>query len=203
MHTMDRAVVADADRSDDQVIVLRRVSWAQYEGLLRARGENPRPLMAYLDGELELVTTSRHHELVKVLLRRLVETYTLELEIPLNGFGEATLKRKARRAGCEPDEWYCIGEEKRAPDLAIEIVHTSGVDKLEIYRRLGAREVWFWIAGRIHVYVLGEAGYRVRSRSAALPGFDVRAVERILASTPAAQQSRAVRRFQLSLRRRS
>jgi len=43
----------------------------------------------------------------------------------------------------EPDECYLVGDQdKSAPDLAIEVIGTSGgIDKLEIYRRLDVGEV--------------------------------------------------------------
>ena len=35
---------------------------------------------------------------------------------------------------------------------------SGGIDKLEVYRRLGVQEVWYWRKGRIQPYVLrGEA----------------------------------------------
>lgn len=202
MDVMERAAGPGLAHDDDQVMVLRDVSWAQYEALLRARGENPSPLMAYLDGELELVTTSRHHEQIKKLLARLLEAYAEETGLELNGFGHATLRKKARRAGCEPDEWYCVGVEKPAPDLAIEVVYTSGgVDKLEVYRRLGAHEVWFWIDERIRIYVLVEGEYRERTRSAVISGFDFTTVTRIVRSTGPTKQTKAVRDFRRGLQK--
>jgi Uma2 family endonuclease len=51
------------------------------------------------------------------------------------------------------DECYGIGEAKNIPDLAIEVTVTSGsIDKLEIYRRLGVSEVWFWESSRLKLY---------------------------------------------------
>jgi Uma2 family endonuclease len=55
--------------------------------------------------------------------------------------------------GFEPielnDECYCIGTEKEFPDIALEVIVTSGgVDNLEVYKRLGIKEVWFWQSDR-------------------------------------------------------
>jgi Uma2 family endonuclease len=208
MDRTDRALVArppipiewEADR--DQLVVLRGVSWDQYEALSRCRGDAPRPLMAYLDGELELVTTSWHHEQLKTLIARLLEAFCEETNVSLNGFGHATHLSKRKKAGAEPDECYCIGRRRKAADLAIEVVHTSGgIDKLEVYRRLGVREVWFWINGRFWIYVLVGRRYEERATSAALPAFDLRAVERIVSSTDESEQTEAVRGYRRSLRR--
>ena len=49
-----------------------------------------------------------------------------------------TLKQRDKQAGKEPDECYCLYTDKDIPDLAIEVIYTSGgIDTLEIYRRIG------------------------------------------------------------------
>ena len=66
------------DEQRDQVVVMRDVSWAVYQMLLDARGEQPRPRLAYLDGELEIMTTSQRHEVGKKMLARLLEAFAGE-----------------------------------------------------------------------------------------------------------------------------
>lgn len=188
----------------DQVVVLRNVTWQQYDAIERARGDAPQPLVAYLDGELELVTTSSRHERIKVLLGRLVDVYAEERGLRLDGFGHATLRRKAKRAGVEPDNWYRTRKRSKAPDLAVEVVLTSGgVDKLEIYRRLGVAEVWFWVNGKIWVYHLVDGAYEERAHSQALPNIDLGELERIIAaSDDETDQIDVIRMFRASLRSR-
>jgi Uma2 family endonuclease len=71
--------------------------------------------------------------------------------------GSSTIKKQLKQAGVEPDECYSISEKKNIPDLAIEVIITSGsIDKLEIYRRLGVREVWVWQINRLKLYHLRE-----------------------------------------------
>ena len=73
-----------------------------------------------------------------------------------------------------PDKSYCIGTDKDLPDLAIEVIYTSGgVDTLEIYRRLSVREVWFWQNRKFKVYCLENDGYRQQSASKLLPDLDL------------------------------
>jgi Uma2 family endonuclease len=195
---------ADWDDDRDQVVVLHGVSWDHYETLLRARGESNRPLIAYLDGELELVTTSSYHEVVKVKLRRLLEAYAEERHVSLNGFGEATRKRRKKQSGVEPDEWYKIGTRGGwAPDLAIEVVYTSGgVDKLEIYRRFAVGEVWFWIDDRVHVFRLVEGRYQRRTKSVAVPGIDLDELAGLVLSSDDYAQTEMVRTYRRSLQKR-
>jgi Uma2 family endonuclease len=159
--------------------------------------------MAYLDGALEVMTTSRRHEIWKKLIARLVEAYVDEVGGSLNALGSATFRSKAKTAGVEPDECYCVGRMRSVPELAIEVVHTSGgIDKLKIYRRLGAAEVWFWIEGRFWVYRQAARRFEQRSRSVALPGIDLDAVARIVATTDDSEQAEAVRSYRRSLRTR-
>jgi Uma2 family endonuclease len=210
MENMDRSVERigppdpfewDLDRGRDQVVVLRGIPWEQYVAISRARGRARQPLLAYLDGELEIVTVSFRHEFVKKLTARLVEAFAEETGVALNGFGNATLREKAKKAGAEPDEWYAIGQKKSGPDLVIEIVHTSGgIDKLEVYRRLAAQEVWFWIDGRFWLYHRTNGAFREIARSALLPQLDLERLERIIASTSESEQTEAVRAYRQSLR---
>ena len=75
--------------------------------------------MTYLEGILELRTTSPEHERLKKIIARLIEAFVEEADIDLNGYGSATFRRKAAARGLEPDECYSLGELGEAPDIAI------------------------------------------------------------------------------------
>jgi Uma2 family endonuclease len=151
------------------------VDWAGYEALLAIRGEQRRPRMTYLDGAVELMTTSEHHERIRFLLGRLLERYAIALGPTLLAYGQTTYKRKPKEAGFEADDCYVLGEPRSdRPDLALEVVWTSGgIEKLEVYERIGVPEVWIWKKGVLAVHVLGTAGYEARDRSVALPDVDL------------------------------
>jgi hypothetical protein len=108
-------------------------------------------VIAYLEGELELMTPSIHHERMKSHLARLLAAYAEERGIELQAYGSWTVRSEPRARGVEADECYVIGvpaSEPARPDIAIEVVWTSGgVDKLEVYRGLGVPEVWVWQNG--------------------------------------------------------
>jgi Uma2 family endonuclease len=160
----------------DQRIVTYGVPWSHYETHLALRGDAPVPRMAYLEGMLELMSPSKDHERVKSIIGRLVEAYALENGIDLSPYGAWTLKSAPKQAGAEPDECYIVGSDqsRQIPDLAIEVIWTTGgIDKLEIYRRLGVGEVWFWDEGRITVHVLGEGSYERMDRSRLFPDLDI------------------------------
>jgi Uma2 family endonuclease len=184
----------------DHIVVLHQIPWEQYVALNDARGEGSHPRFAYLDGELEIMTTSERHELVKTMIARLVEAFAEEMKVSLNGYGNTTWRKKAKRAGIEPDECYVIGRLRKVPDLAIEVVHTSGgIDKLELYRRLGIAEVWFWINGRIYVYRL-DRKYKEVPASVVLPSIDLDAIARIITGMDEGEQTEVVRTYRRSLR---
>jgi Uma2 family endonuclease len=93
-----------------------------------------------------------------------------------------------------------VGEDqgRERPDLAIEVVWTSGgIDKLELYARLGVGEVWFWREGRIEVHVLRGDRYESATRSSLFPDLDVELLASFL-DRPTALQ--AVRAFREALR---
>jgi Uma2 family endonuclease len=159
----------------DHRVVLYGVPWAQYEAQLAWRGERPLPRISYLDGAMELMRPSRDHERIKSQLGRLIEAFALVRDVDLSPYGSWTLKASVKEAGAEPDECYLIGDQSRdRPDLVIEVIWTSGgLEKLEVYRRLGVPEVWFWKDDAIQIHVLGPDGYAPRTTSLGLPGIEV------------------------------
>ena len=189
-------------RTEDQRVTLTDVSWADFELILRVRGDRAGVRMTYLNGVLELTSPSIDHEGIKTVIARLLETYALERDIPLNGFGSWTLKRAVRARGLEPDECYAVGAGRPSrPDLAIEVVWTSGgIDKLEVYRGLEVGEVWIWREGAIEVYVLSGERYERRARSALFPELDLAELAR---HVDPENQTEGIQRYRDLLRRAS
>jgi Uma2 family endonuclease len=170
------------------------VSWEFYEALLAKLEDNSHYHITYLDGILEIVSPSRKHESVKTRLASLIWLYLWKKQIKHFPLGSTTFKNQAKKAGAEPDECYCIGEEKEIPDLVIEVVVTSGsISKLETYRRLGFSEVWFWQLDKLKLYHLRDNaqdeqanifadtyGYEAITRSEVLPQLDIALLERLV-----------------------
>ena len=163
------------------------VNWQQYEAVIAKLENNSHYRVTYLDGVLEIVSPSLKHEKLKKRLATLVEFYLLKKRIKHTPMGSPTVKKRLKRAGAEPDECYCIGEEKSIPDLAIEVVITSGtIDKLETYRRLEVTEVWMWKVNRLTLYHLREEtpskflqthGYEQINLSELLPDLNIPLLE--------------------------
>lgn len=187
----------------DQHIRLHNVSWRDYEALLAMRGDNGGVRVAYLDGELELMTPSRDHESIKKMLARLIEAFAEEQDIALEGIGSWTLKQSAKARGVEPDECYIVGnrvEPPEYPDIAIEVVWTSGgMNKLPIYQGLRIPEVWVWEDGTLTVYGLRQDGYVALPRSKKLPELDKDLLALCMTHS---KQTQAVKALRQALRKR-
>lgn len=187
----------------DQRLMLYGVTWGQYQALRTALDDKPGLRMTYLEGVLEMMTPARRHEHLKKFIARLVEAYADERRIVLLAFGSETFRKEAAERGLEPDECYCVGDEKDLPDLALEVITTSGgVDKLAVYQGLGVPEVWFWVDPRFQVYGLEAGEYQPRERSRFLPDLDLHRLAEIVAATPRAEQAQAVWRFRQTLQER-
>lgn len=158
--------------------LLSNVTWETLEKLdADLAGTGAR--LTYLDGCLEIMSPlSEEHEEPKNTLGQLLEIYMRMKNIRFYGRGSTTIGIKELGARKEPDESYCLSTRKSVPDLAIEVIVTSGgIDILEIYRRVGVREVWFWEDGVISVYCLRTTGYELVSKSELLPELDLRSLE--------------------------
>jgi Uma2 family endonuclease len=193
----------DDSPHEDHFVVFAGVRWADYERLLAIRGERSVPRITYLEGVLEVMSPSRSHESIKSVIGRLVEVYCMENEVAFTPYGSWTLKKKKEERGAEPDECYVFGADPdpAAPDLAIEVLWTSGrIDKLEVYRKLGVREVWYWRRGQITPYVLRGERYRAARKSKALPRLDLEELARFVDRAPPA--SAAMRAYRDALRAR-
>ncbi|MDJ0729600.1 MAG: Uma2 family endonuclease [Crocosphaera sp.] len=164
-------------------ISLNNISWDEYEGLLGIFKDKPLLRLSYLQGNLEIMTNSPEHEMIKTLMGRLIEIYALEKGINLYGCGSATYKTEAKVRGLEPDESYCFGSRKEIPDLAIEVIITSGgIDKLKIYQGLNVPEVVFWQEGKLTLYrLINEIeGYQKVEQSKFLPELNFERLEQYI-----------------------
>lgn len=188
-----------ADRIDHRVI-LHGIAWRDYEALLAMRGESSGIRLAYLQGELELMTRSQDHEKLKKMLARLIEAFAEEKGLVLDGVGSWTIKEEAKKRGLEPDECYVLGESQEPPtipDIAIEVVWTSGgLNKLAIYQGLGIPEVWFWMEGALTFHILKEGGYVSAERSEKLSDLDPELLSRFMRGSG---QTQAVREYRKAL----
>ena len=182
----------------DDLVVLHGITWEDYEHLLEMRGDHSAPRISYLDGDVEIMSPSRDHEQIKSYIGHLLEAWCIDRGIEVSPYGSWTLKKKKKKSGAEADECYVFGKERRdTPHLAIEVEWTRrGIDKLEIYRRLGVEEVWYWRKGVIEVYLLTEGKFTRAERSRLFPQFDLELLTSMLDRDTLTQ---AVRDFKKAL----
>ena len=190
----------ESDLDIDQRVYLR-VDWDTFEGLLEAKGDERVPRVTYLDGELELMSPAKTHERNDRIIELLLFVWAQEKDVLMEATGAWTLKNKGKKSGVEPDGSWVVGDRPDAshPDLVLEVVHThGGLDKLEVYRRLGIREVWFWIDGELSVHVMRAKGYVRAARSALFPKLDLK---QLAAFARQPSRARAPRLYRAALRR--
>jgi Uma2 family endonuclease len=191
-------------RAMDHFVYLH-VDWGGYQQLLAMRGDRSVPRITYLEGRAELMSPSRYHEIDKTRLARLLETWSEIANVPLEGYGSWTLEDEQAERGAEADECYTVrrvaeSDEDR-PDVAIEVIWTSGgINKLEVYRKLGVREVWFYEHGELRFFALRHEGdddvYREIARSELLPELPI---DVLLACMQEPDQTSAVRALRAAL----
>ncbi|MBE9191802.1 Uma2 family endonuclease [Gloeocapsopsis crepidinum LEGE 06123] len=173
---LEAAKFQKVEASEDQILILNGVTWQQYEAFLDIIGDNfPGLHITYLEGTLQFMSPGRKHELTKKIIARLLEAYLDETRARHYPLGSTTFRKAAVARGIEPDECYCIGSDKEFPDLAIEVVVTSGgVDSLKVYQGLGVSEVWFWEDEQLLLYQLRGETYLPITTSNLLPNLDIK-----------------------------
>ena len=157
----------------DRCITLYDISWEKFE-VLSTLLEGYPVRLTYLDGIVDIMTPSPEHKRTKKTLGYFLEIYLRFVGRRFYGRGSYTLGSREEGVQGEPDESYNLNVEKEIPDIAIEVIITSGgVDKLEKYRRWGVPEVWFYQDKQLFIYRLRSAGYEQVSRSELLPKLDL------------------------------
>jgi Uma2 family endonuclease len=186
MTTATAPIVSPPER-----VLLRNVSWETYESLLRdLDGQQLR--LTYDGGRLEILSPSPRHGSIGKLVARIVETLTLERNIPLVGLSNTTWKNRRLAKGLEADECYYVQRASWAagrdefdltvdppPDLAIEVdISRSSVDKQSIYAAMGVPELWRYDADSLSMLLLEHDRYRPISQSVCLPMLTPQIIER-------------------------
>lgn len=167
-------LVRSDTEQEQRLIMPGTYDWQQFEALETLLAESVGVRITYLDGAIELMTVGEPHELIKSLLGMFLEAYFIEMGIEFIPAGNATRRSEAKGVSFEPDESYYLGEQKSHPDLAIEVILTSGnLQKLEKYRRFQIPEVWLWENAQLTIYALVNEKYQEVDRSQLLPELDL------------------------------
>jgi len=193
-------ILAPRDRADDpdQRVILGGVDWWQFEAFLAIRGDRAGVRVTYLEGELEIMSPSGTHEWRAKLISRLLEAYADETGLVFEGYGSLTLRQAPNQCGIEADECYAVAAAKEFPDLAVEVMWThGGIDKLDVYRGLGVREVWIWKKDELKAYELRGGAYVEISQSVVIPALSPSFIAGFL---DCETQTEAVRKLRAALR---
>jgi Uma2 family endonuclease len=149
----------------DRQLVYSGIDWQQFKLIQSGFAEASGIRLAYFNGTIEILMPGRTHELFKSIIGMLIELFCLEMAIEFEPMGSMTQERDGE-VSLEADESYCFSTSKSIPDLAIEVVLTSGgFDKLQRYQILGISEVWFWQDGVFSLYRLRDGKYDRITRS--------------------------------------
>ncbi|HEY9849464.1 MAG TPA: Uma2 family endonuclease [Leptolyngbyaceae cyanobacterium] len=159
-------------------LLFEGLTWREFKAVEQLL-DRPGYRLSFLEGVLEIRRMpGEPHETVKKRIAALLELYLLMAGFDFTPTGSMTLESETAGVKREADESYKLAPGRRYPDLAIEIVFSSGgIDKLEAYKRLKIKEVWFWEDGVLEVYHLRQEGdrfyYEKISSSEEVKGIDL------------------------------
>lgn len=162
----------------DEPIVISGLTWREFKATAQLI-DRPGVRLSFLNGVLEIRRMpGEQHETIKERIGTLLDLYLLQLGIDYTPTGSMTLESEERLVKREADKSYKLAPDRVNPDLAIEVVVTSGgIDKLKAYKRLKIPEVWFWQNGNLAIYHLRThaqgADYEQLAASEELPGLDI------------------------------
>lgn len=166
-----------------QGILLRDVSWSEFEAILEELDDRTSSRIAYCDGVLEIMTPLPEHEYFKETLGDAIKDIAEVLELEYESYGSTTWRQQAKQAGLEADNCFYFQNEAIVrgrldinlaqdppPDLALEIDITSkSLERFPIYARLGIPELWCYDTGILKIYHLQNGEYVESQQSLVFP----------------------------------
>jgi Uma2 family endonuclease len=166
-----------------QRVLLRDVTWQEFETILDEFGEHRAVRIAYDRGMLEIMAPLPEHEFGKEIISDLIKALLEELNIEFISLGSTTFKNQEMLQGIEPDQCFYIQNESKVrgknkldltqdppPDLALEIDVTSRTNP-SIYAALKIPELWRFEKGKLQINLLQNASYVESLQSVIFPNF--------------------------------
>ncbi|MEB3217245.1 MAG: Uma2 family endonuclease [Nostocales cyanobacterium 94392] len=166
-------------------LMFEGLTWREFKAVEQLLNR-PGYRLSFLDGVLEIrQMPGEPHETVKERIGALLELYLLIAGFDFTPTGSVTLESESGAVKREADKSYKLAPGRARPDLGIEIVFTSGgINKLESYKRLKIKEVWFWEDGVLDIYHLRGEGnnlnYEKISSSEEVKGIDLDLLQRCI-----------------------
>jgi Uma2 family endonuclease len=189
--------------------LLYGVAWEDYQAFLEAMGDHC-PRHTYDRGTLEMMSPRKDHDWVKRLIGRMIETMSLELEIPIQSIGSTTLSGGRGERGVQPDEAYYVAHELEVrgkttfepgkdppPDLVIEVdVTNSSLHRLPSFALIGVPEVWRHDGKRMIFYRLDNDGNYVETdKSTSFPFLSPDDIKKFLDQHTSIDENSLIRSF--------
>ena len=164
-----------------QRVLLRDVTWQEFETILDELGEHRAARVAYDRGVLEIMAPLPEHEFDKEIIGDLIKALLEELNTEFFSLGSTTFKNQLMLQGIEPDQCFYIENESKIrgkkrldltqdppPDLALEIDLTSRTHP-SIYAALKVPELWRFEKGKLQINLLQNESYVVSEQSKNFP----------------------------------
>jgi Uma2 family endonuclease len=195
-----------------QHVILRDVSWQEFEQILVELGDRHAARIAYQNGHLEIMTPLPEHEFGKEIISDLVKALLEEMDIEFRCLGSTTFK-KGMRQGLEPDQCFYLENEVKIrgkkridlaidppPDLALEVDITSRTYP-EIYAALGVPELWRFEKNQLQINCLVEDTYQIVEHSPHFPDLNLtQVIPQYLEKSQVQGRNQTLREFRQWLR---
>ena len=164
----------------DRTLSFSGMTWEDYEEFGTAEYLGYR--ISFLDGVITLMSPSQNHEMIKDFIFLLIVAYCDRFKLDYFPTGSTTYKDKQKQVGKEPDVSFCFDSLKDVPDLAVEVVFSSGsTNDLNKYQILGVKEVWFWINNCLEIYILADGSYQQQQTSFNLSKIEAKLLNKYIA----------------------
>jgi Uma2 family endonuclease len=191
--------IAAVTKPKNQIpFLFENLTWREFKAVEQLL-DRPGYRLSFLDGILEIrQMPGESHETLKGRIGALLELYLFAAGFDFTPTGSTTVESEGGSVKREADKSYKLAPGRSHPDLAIEVVFTSGgIDKLEAYKRLKISEVWFWEDGVLEIYHLRGEGnqlhYEKIAQSEKVPGINL---ELLLNCIKMANHVDAIKKFQ-------
>ena len=159
------------------------VSWEVYDRLLNALSETISVRVFYDQGRLEAMSPLGMHEKPTRIIGRVIAAMSDALDIEIESYGQATLRKQMKAKGAEPDDSFYIQHAAQVigpreldlasdppPDLVIESdLTSSSLNRFAIYAGLGVPEIWQIVNHEVVFWVLMDGTYQEAAESRAFP----------------------------------
>ena len=189
-----------------QQLLLRDISWGDFEEILSDLGEHRGSRISYSNGALEIMVPLPEHEKHKEIIGEIVRILLDRLEIDFEALASTTFKNKQMNQAVEADACFYIKNHQAVigkdrldltidppPDLAIEIDITNRTH-FNNYLLLKVPELWRYSRNGFHIYFLQNDLYIESQTSPNFPNIPIiELIEHYTKQAQAEGRSKAIR----------